>query len=410
MPPFNDPRDWFFTHRFGLFVHWGLYSIAAWHEQDQFRRRIPRPQYAALKHEFNPVRFDPHAWLDAAENAGMQYVCFTTKHIDGFCMWDTAQTDYSITHTPYGRDVLALFAEACHERGFPLCLYYSLADMHHPNYPNSGRSYELDRPDAGDEPDPARYLAYVREQVRELCTNYGAIHGFWWDGNVMECRDTSLNDLIRSLQPAALVNGRGPDEGDFSTPERDYDVGTVNETLAFARPTEACQAIGRQSWGFRADEDYYTDLYLKQSIAKVLAKGGNYLLNVGPMADGTFPPEATRILRRLGAWYEPVKEAFDGTEPASHLVTNRDVTLTRQDNTLYVILHEAPATDAVLLKPLSVLPRSAVLLNTGQPIECSTAVLPELHDDPQPYLRLKKLPVNGNTDTVLVVKLEFDAL
>ena len=410
MSPFHDARDWFFTHRFGLFIHWGLYSIAAWHEQDQFRRRIPRPEYAALKHEFNPVHFDPDAWLDAAEEAGMRYVTFTTKHIDGFCMWDTAQTDYSIMHTPYGRDVLALLAAACHDRGFPLCLYYSLADMHHPNYPNSGQSYELERPEPGDEPDVCRYLAYVREQVRELCTNYGAIHGFWWDANMIDCRDTSLNGLIRSLQPAAVINGRGPDEGDFSTPERDYEEGTVNETLAFDRPTEACQAIGRQSWGYRADEDYYTYLYLMQSVAKVLAKGGNYLLNVGPMADGAFPPEATGILRRLGAWYGPVQEAFDGTEPASCLVENRDVVITQRGNTLYVILHKAPATDAVLLKPLSTLPQSAVLLNTPQEVEFSVDVLPELHDDPQPYLRLKKLPVNENNDVVLVVKLEFEAL
>jgi len=168
--------------------------------------------------------------------------------------------------------------------------------------------------------------------------------------------------------------------------------------------------IGRQSWGYRADEDYYTDLYLMQSIAKVLAKGGNYVLNVGPRADGTFPPEATRILRRLGAWYGPVKEAFEGIEPASHLVENREVALTRRGNTLYVILHKAPSTDAILLKPLSALPTSAVLLNTGQPVEFSADVLPELHDDPKPYLRLKKLPVNENNDTVLVVKLEFGDL
>lgn len=144
---FGDSRDWFFTHRFGLFVHWGLYALGEWHEQDQFRRRIPRDQYAAQVHQFNPRRFDPDVWLDMAEAAGMSYLCFTTKHVDGFCLWDSDETQYKVTRTPYGRDVLAMLADACHRRDFPLCLYYSVADMHHPNYPNAGRSYELPAPD-----------------------------------------------------------------------------------------------------------------------------------------------------------------------------------------------------------------------------------------------------------------------
>ena len=110
---FGDARDWFFEKRFGLFVHWGLYAIPAWHEQVLYRKRMNRSEYARLMREFNPTHFDPDAWLDLAEEAGMQYVCFTTKHIDGFCMWDTAQTDFKVTRTPYGKDVLAMLADAC---------------------------------------------------------------------------------------------------------------------------------------------------------------------------------------------------------------------------------------------------------------------------------------------------------
>jgi alpha-L-fucosidase len=216
--PFGDGRDWFMERRFGLFVHWGLYAIPAWHEQHQWRGGVPRAEYEQLIHRFNPVNFDPDAWLDLAEDAGMRYLCITTKHHDGFCLWDTAQTDYSVMHSPYGRDILAMLAEACHRRGVPLCLYYSVADWHHPNYPNQGRSHELAGPQPGDEPDWPAYREFLVAQVRELCTQYGEIHGFWWDMNVTGVVDPSINDMIRRLQPNAVINNRGFDEGDFGTP------------------------------------------------------------------------------------------------------------------------------------------------------------------------------------------------
>ncbi len=125
---FGDGRDWFFEKRFGMFVHWGLYALPAWHEQILWRGEITRREYETLPRQFNPVAYDPERWLDAAESAGMEYLCFTTKHHDGFCMWDTQETDYNIVNTPYGRDVLAMLAEACERRGILLCLYYSLPD------------------------------------------------------------------------------------------------------------------------------------------------------------------------------------------------------------------------------------------------------------------------------------------
>ncbi len=185
---FNDGRDWFFQKRFGLFIHWGLYAIPAWHEQLQWRGRVSRADYQKLALDFNPVRFDPDAWLDLAQAAGMEYLCVTTKHHDGFCLWDTAQTDYNVMNTPYGRDILGLLAGACHRRGVPLCLYYSVVDWHQPNYPNQDRSHELPGPAAGDEPDLDRYMAFLKAQVHELCTQYGEIHGFWWDMNVTGLR------------------------------------------------------------------------------------------------------------------------------------------------------------------------------------------------------------------------------
>ncbi|MFA6561603.1 MAG: alpha-L-fucosidase [Verrucomicrobiia bacterium] len=407
-PRFGDGRDWWFEKRFGMFVHWGLYAIHGFHEQEQWRARIPRAEYVKLAKQWNPVNYNPDAWLDLAEAAGMKYICLTTKHHDGFCLWDTKLTSYNTMNTLYGKDVVRMLADACHRRGFPLCLYYSIADWHQKNYPNQGRHHELP-PQPGDEPDLMKYLGFLKAQVRELCSNYGEIHGIWWDMNVDKHVDRSINDMIRKLQPKAVINNRGYDEGDFGTPERDYDKGG-EELPSFEKRTEACQSVGSESWGYRKDEDYYTDRHLLRSIVKYLARDANYLLDVGPKGDGTIPNEAAAILRRIGKWYRTVKESLEGTAPASHFTTNRNVLLTRRDNTLYVIMHKDPMTEAVKLKPMTVAPRRATLLNTGRPIECAMEMAPSDHVEQKAYLRLRKLPVNELANTVLVAKLEFDRL
>lgn len=403
---FGDGRDWFFERRFGLFVHWGLYAIPGWHEQHQWRGRVPRTEYVRLAGQWNPTNYNPDAWLDLAEAVGMRYICLTAKHHDGFCLWNTKQTAYNTMNTPYGRDIVGMLADACHRRRFPLCLYYSIADWHHPNYPNQGRHHELP-PQPGDDPNWEKYLVFLRAQVRELCTNYGEIHGFWWDMNVAGTADPSINEMIRALQPRAVINDRGFDAGDFGTPERDYDRG-ADDARTFDRATEACQSVGVESWGWRRDEDYHADRHLLRSINKYLARGANYLLNVGPTADGAIPSEAAAILGRIGAWYGAVRESLEDVEPASDLTANRDVLLTRRGNTLYVHLHKDPISDVVKLKPIAVAPRRAILLNTGDPVEFALDLVPSEHVERRSYLRLRKLPVNRLADTVLVVKLEFD--
>ena len=407
-PRFGDGRDWWFQRRFGMFAHWGLYSINGWHEQDQWRRRIPRAEYVKLAQRWNPVKFNPDAWLDLAEEAGMGYLCLTTKHHDGFCLFESKQTDYHSVNTPYGKDVIRLLADACHRRKFPLCLYYSIADWHHPNYPNQGRHHELPA-QPGDRPDLKAYTDYVRAQVRELCTNYGEIHGIWWDMNVDKLQDPSIRAMIRELQPKAVINDRGYDAGDFGTPERDY--GKDGEALlSFTKRTEACQAVGTESWGYRAEEDYYADRHLIRSIDKYLARDANYLLNVGPKPDGTIPDESAAILKRIGAWHRAVRESLVDVIPASDLTKNRDVLLTRKGNTLYVHLYKDTLADSVKLPPFDVLPRKATLLNTGKPLVCSTDLVPQDHVSQKSFLRMRGLPVNELANTVLVVKLEFDKL
>ncbi len=404
---FGDGRDWFFEKRFGLFLHFGIYAIEGWHEQAQQRRFIPRKRYEKLIHRFDPRQFDPESILDLAESVGMGYVCLTTKHHDGFCLWDTACTDYNVMKSPYGKDIVKLLAAECHRRNFPLGFYYSIADWHHPNYPNQGRHHELPKPEEGDEPNFSRYMEFLKKQVRELCTRYGPVHHFFWDMNVPEHHDSSINSMLRSLQPSMVINDRGFDEGDFGTPEREFQTDTLKGVRSFTKPTEACNSVGTQSWGYRRDEDYYSARFLMQSIDETMAKGGNYLLNVGPDARGRIPEIASSLLSRIGNWYSRTKEAFDGCEPVSELTDNRDVLLTRKGTTLYVHIAQLPKSEAVVLNPIRQKPSKAVLLNTGDRVETSVDLLPVLWESRQAFLRLKRLPVDKLLHEPLVIRLDF---
>lgn len=175
----------------------------------------PREKYEALIHEFNPIQYDPEEWVLLAKSAGMKYICFTTKHHDGFCMWNTRYRDYNITNTPYGKDVLKMLADACRKHGMLLSLYYSNPDWHHPYGCNPASTHQwkaLKRTDVN----TGIYREYIKNQITELLTKYGSIYTFFWDipPNI---KDPSLNELIRSLQPGIFINDRGFDTGDFST-------------------------------------------------------------------------------------------------------------------------------------------------------------------------------------------------
>ena len=403
---FGDGRDWFFENRYGMFVHWGLYSIPGWHEQHQWRARVPRAEYEKLAQQWNPVKFNPEQWLDLMEDAGMEYICLTTKHHDGFCLWDSKQTTFNTINTPYKKDVLGMLSDACHKRNIPLCLYYSIADWNQPNYPNQGRHHELPT-QSQDSPDWDKYMEFLKAQVRELCTNYGEIHGFWWDMNVPVYKDPSVNAMIRKLQPKAVINNRGFDEGDFGTPERDFD-NAATEARSFDRLTEACQSVGMASWGYKKDEDYYTDRHLISSIDRYLARDANYLLNVGPTGEGIIPKEATDILRRIGKWKKSVDESYHQVQTDSNITSASGVMVTKRDQTLYIHLNKVPVGTGLKLKPINVMPSKATLLNNGNPIDCVVNLCPSDHTTQQPYLRLRNLPANELANTVLIAKLEFD--
>jgi len=406
IPRFGDGRDWFFDRRYGMFVHWGLYSIPGWHEQHQWRARVSRTEYMKLAGQWNPTKFNPEQWLDLMEEAGMKYITLTAKHHDGFCLWDTQQTSFNTMNTPYKKDVIGMLSEACHKRNIPLCLYYSIVDWNHPNYPNQGRHHEL-QPQPQDSPEWDKYMAFLKEQVRELCTNYGDIHGFWWDMNVPQYKDKSINSLIRKLQPKAVINNRGFDEGDFGTPERDFNNAAA-EDKGFSTLVEACQSVGMESWGYKKDEDYYTDRHLISSIDRYLARDANYLLNVGPTGEGIIPPEASAILKRIGKWKKSVDESYQKVQIDSELLNISGVLVTKRDRTLYIHLNKMPVGNGIKLKPINVLPVKATVLNTGKPIDCVVNLCPSDHATQQPYLRLRNLPTDELSNTVLVAKLEFD--
>lgn len=206
-----------FDNKLGLFVHWGIYALTGVQEQAFARLDMPREEYEALATRFNPVRFDPDDIVLLAKKAGMKYICFTTKHHDGFCMWDTKYTDYNIMNTPYGKDVLKLLANACHRHGMLLSLYYSNPDWHHPKGYNPASTHQWKAVNQN-QPDTVAYRQYIKDQITELLTDYGDIYTLFWD-IPPKLEDPSINELARRLQPGILINDRGFSAGIFPPPK-----------------------------------------------------------------------------------------------------------------------------------------------------------------------------------------------
>ena len=391
---------WFKDKKFGMFVHWGLYSIPGEHEQYWQRWNLERDEYVKLTDEFDPVDFAPEKWLDLAEEAGMEYLVFTAKHHDGFCLWDTAQTDFNVMNSPYSKDVLKMLADECHKRDFPLVVYYSVVDWHHPAYPNIGRHHEIVTDPAGH--DMAEYVDFVKEQIREICTNYGTIHGIWWDMNVPEYKDQSVHELIRELQPLAVINNRGFGNGDFATPERDFDPEAANPHGGNHSLVEACQSVGVNSWGYRKNEDYFSAKYLMRCIDKWLTDGANYLLNIGPHSKGTIPEQAENILKDIGKWMQAVRPSFNGNF-MPHLLEDHKVI--KDGETLYI--HCSNLTSSTLkLKPIKDEPKQVILMNNGEELDWTFEPIVYEKDSGEKYLRIRNIPVD-QLNGPAVIKLEF---
>ncbi len=317
---------WFLHDRFGMFIHWGIYSIPARGEWVRSRERISVEDYEPFFKEFDPVDFDAKAWAKMAKNAGMKYAVLTAKHHDGFCLFDSALTDYKATNTPFGRDIVREFVEAFRAEGLKVGLYYSLLDWHHPDYPHYGDRHHPERDNEawkGKEHHFDRYLDYLHGQVRELLTNYGKIDIMWFDFSYpgMECetwRATELVTMARSLQPDLIIDNRleGSGEksgtimtedpsvyaGDFACPEQMIPPRGLVDNTGASIPWEACITLN-DMWGYvSADHHYKSSRMIIRNLVECVSKNGNLLVNIGPDAKGRFPKEAVQVLEEVGAW------------------------------------------------------------------------------------------------------------
>ena len=397
-----------FANKFGMFIHWGLYSQLGLHEQAFVKWDIPRAEYEGLINTFNPIDYDPEKWVLMAKAAGMKYICFTAKHHDGFCMWDTKYTNYNIMHTPYGRDALAMLADACRKHGMLLSIYYSNPDWHYEyGYNPASTHQEKARRDV--KPDTHKLREYIVNQITELMTNYGPIYTLFWD-IPPHIEDRSINDLVRRLQPGILINNRGFDEGDFATPEREMDA--ISESRHFSRLTEACNSLGTQSWGYRSNEDFYSLRHIMSAIDRCMSMGASYLLNVGPDGRGVITEEYASRLKRIGDWYNRMDGCLEGCDADSFAydVNGRKYVAARKDGRSYFHFYDGLISSAVYFKKYPSSPRSVRLMNTGTPLNFALERIPSITDEngiTQNALRIAGIPVDDLAMEPIVIEVEW---
>ncbi len=294
--------QWWHDARFGMFVHWGLYSQLGRHEWVMNRERIPVPEYEKLAASWKPKARPARDWARLAKQAGMKYVVMTTKHHEGFCLWDTKLTGYNAVQCGPGRDLVAEYVEACREFGLKIGFYYSLMDWHHPDGARCVK-HEASR---------RRFVAYTHGLVRELMSNYGKIDVLWydvaWPLPTPELWESArLNAMVRSIQPHIIINNRALLDEDFGTPEEHI----VAEKTG--RAWEACMTFNG-SWGWQATppEDWHSVRSVLNMLRQVSAEGGNLLLNIGPKPDGSIPELAVERLHAVGKWLSKNGEAAYG--------------------------------------------------------------------------------------------------
>lgn len=312
--------QWFREAKFGMFIHWGPYAVVGRHEWSRHFLQIPQAEYDNYARAFNPVNYDPDAWVQLAKNAGMKYIVITSKHHDGFSIYRSEVSDYDMEMTAYPGDPLKMLAEACQRHGMRLGFYHSIMDWHHPDY-LPRRPWETDRPTEG--ADLNRYIDFMKEQIRELLTNFGDIAVIWFDGEwehtTEEIRSDEIYDFILSIQPKCLINDRlykrqPGNKADFGTPEQYVPATGVTDPSGKPVLWESCVTINQDSWGYNKYETVFkTERDLIRMLVEVVSKGGNLLLNVGPKPDGTIQDDFVSRLKAMGRWMEVNGDAIYGT-------------------------------------------------------------------------------------------------
>lgn len=319
-----ENRQWFQDAKFGLFIHWGVYSVLGDGEWVMNNQRIDKKTYEKLPDFFNPIDYDPAEWVAMAKDAGMKYITITSKHHDGFAMFDSKLTDWDIVdRTPYKKDVLRMLADECRKEGIKLFFYHSQLDWYQDDYyPRGNTGHTAGRPDKGDW---YKYLDFMDGQLTELLTNYGDIGGIWfdgfWDKRDADWRVDKTYSLIHSLQPDCMIGSNHhlatiPGE-DFQMFEKDLPghqtTGFNPEQTVGALPLETCETMNN-SWGFNLqDKNYKSTKDLIQYLVKAAGYNANFLLNVGPMPNGKIQPEFISTLKEMGKWMDENGETIYGT-------------------------------------------------------------------------------------------------
>lgn len=345
--------------RFGLFIHWGPVSIKGTEIGWSRGAQVPVEEYDNLYKQFNPTKFNADEWVSIAKEAGMKYLVITSKHHDGFCIWDSEYTDYDIMSTPFKRDILKELSEACRRQGIVFCTYHSICDWYHPDYPLGSPGGRTKKPN----PNMQRYVQYLHNQTAEIIRKYGPLGVMWFDGEWEEPwtheYGLALYKHIRTAQPDILINNRvdkgrrgmagsteGPDfVGDFDTPEQR--VGTFNRE----RPWETCMTICRQ-WAWKPNDELKTLSQCLQILLRTVGGDGNLLLNVGPMPDGQIEPRQVERLKEIGAWLKKYGDGVYGTRGGPFKPGSWGAS-TCKDNKIYLFIFTWPKEGPLVLPPIN---------------------------------------------------------
>ena len=348
--------DWFVHDRFGMFIHWGIYSLPARHEWIKNRELISDEEYQKYFDHFDPDLYDPSVWAQEAKKAGMKYFVVTSKHHDGFCLWDSALTGYKATNTPANRDLLGPMVQAFRSEGLKVGFYHSVIDWHHPEFPVDGlhpMREDLAFREAAVGRDIRKYAEYLHGQTRELLTQFGKIDIIWFDFSYSQrdwgwsrgkgkhdWQSEKLMQMVRELQPGILVNDRLEVGGDFTTPEQYQPAGGM---MVDGKPVlwEACQTLNG-SWGYHRDNlDWKPVDMLIRMLVDAVSKDGNMLLNIGPNARGEFEPRAMDRLQGIGEWMRLHSRSIYGCGP-SDFTPPPDARFTQNGDRLYLHLFSWP--------------------------------------------------------------------
>jgi alpha-L-fucosidase len=346
---------WWHEAKFGMFVHWGLYSVLGRHEWVMENEGIPVSAYEPLAKRFTAKPNAARDWAKLAKHAGMKYMVMTTKHHEGFCLFDTRNTDYCAPQQAAGRDLVKEYVQAARSEGLRVGFYYSLMDWHHPDGARC----------AQDEASRKRFVEYTHGLIRELCTNYGRIDVLWydvaWPLDAAGWESERMNRMVFQLQPDIIVNNRNKLSGDFSTPEQRI---TAEKE---GRAWEACMTLN-DSWGYqRADDNWKSPKQVVRNLIACARDGGNYLLNIGPRPDGSIPEQSVSVLSEVGQWMVKNGETIYESDPCQVRRSNY-ASFTRKGNTLYMHVHFWPG-ETVAMSGLMTRVKSARLFATGQKVE-----------------------------------------